>query len=186
MLSFQLQNRTEDLSRLSLPTLSDISHGIVLEMKHVHYYHTPARKALDKLLRATDSCRDWVPEQGPDLIYDTGINRYLVDNGIISPRRIQNIDGARIFAASFYPPAGPVAVAFKHKLTLICEADFNTGRHLLSDKISTEFRATAKLGPKTVLVDLATPHPQCSMKHQLSFRSSIPNALNGWWELSSW
>jgi len=31
--SFQLQNRTEDLSRLSLPTLSEISQGIVvLEM----------------------------------------------------------------------------------------------------------------------------------------------------------
>ncbi len=28
-----------------------------------------------------------------------------------------------------------------------------------------------KLGPKTILVYLATPHPQCSMKHKLSFRS---------------
>ncbi len=46
--SFQLQNRTEDLSRFSLPTLSDITHGIVLEMKHVRYYHTPTRKALNK------------------------------------------------------------------------------------------------------------------------------------------
>ncbi len=56
--SFQLQNRTEDLSRLSLPSLFDISHSLVLEMKHVHYYHTHARKALDKLLRSTDSYHD--------------------------------------------------------------------------------------------------------------------------------
>ncbi len=82
--SFQLQNMTKDLSRLSLPTLSDISHGIVLEMKHVHYYHTPAREALNKLLHATDAYRDWVPEQGPELLYDNRLNRHLGDNGIIS------------------------------------------------------------------------------------------------------
>jgi len=58
VVSFQLQNRTEDLSRLSLPTVSDISHGIVLEMNHLHRYHTPARKALDKLLRSMDFHRD--------------------------------------------------------------------------------------------------------------------------------
>jgi len=67
--SFQLQNRTEDLSRLSLPTLFDISRGIVLEMNQLHRYHTPARKALDKMLHSTDSHHDWVPEQG--LIFST-------------------------------------------------------------------------------------------------------------------
>ena len=86
--SFQLQNRTEDLPRLSLPTLSDISHGIVLEMNHLYRYHTPARKALDKLLRSTDSYHEWIPEKGPELLYDTGLNRHLGNNGIISPGRI--------------------------------------------------------------------------------------------------
>jgi hypothetical protein len=52
--------------------MSNISHGIILEMNQLHRYHTPARKALDKLLRSTDSHRDWVPEQGSDLLYDTG------------------------------------------------------------------------------------------------------------------
>ena len=86
--SFQLQNRTEGLSRLSLPTLSDISHGITLEMNQLHRYHTPTRKALDKLLHSTESYNDWIPEQGPDLLYYTGLNRHLGDNGIISPGRI--------------------------------------------------------------------------------------------------
>ena len=44
----------------------------------------------------------------------------------------------------------------------------------LSDKISTGVRAKTELGPKTLLVYMATPHLQCSMKHQLSFRSNIP------------
>jgi len=56
--SFQLQNRTEDLSRLSLPTLSDISHGITLEMNQLHRHHTLGRKAMDKLLRSTESYND--------------------------------------------------------------------------------------------------------------------------------
>jgi hypothetical protein len=86
--SFQLQKKTEDMSRLSLPTLSDISHGIAMEMNQLHRYHTPARKALDKLLRSTESYHDWIPEQGPDLLYDTGLNRHLGDNGIISPGHV--------------------------------------------------------------------------------------------------
>jgi hypothetical protein len=145
--SFQLHNRTEDLSRLSLPSLSNISHGIVLEMKHVHYYHTLARKALYKLLRCTDSYRDWVPRQEPDLLYDNGLNHHLGDNGIISLGRIHDIDGARIFVASCSHPTGLVAATVKHKFTLICEAGLHAGQLLLSDKISTGFRATAKLGP---------------------------------------
>ena len=92
--SFQLENRTEDLSRLSLPTVSGISHGLVLEMNQLHRYHTPARKALDKLLRSTDFLHDWVPEQGPNLLYDTGLNRHLGENGIISPSRVHDIVGA--------------------------------------------------------------------------------------------
>ena len=82
--SFKLQNIPEDLSRLSLPDLSDITHGVVLEMNQLHRCHTPARKALDTLIRSTDSTQDWVPEQGPELLYDTGLNRHLGDNGIIS------------------------------------------------------------------------------------------------------
>ncbi len=84
VVSFQLQKRAEDLSRLSLPTLSGISQGIALEMHHLHRYHTPARKALEKLLRSTDSYHDWIPDQGPDLLYDTGLNRHLGNHGIIS------------------------------------------------------------------------------------------------------
>jgi hypothetical protein len=86
--SFQPHNRTEDLSRLSLPSLSDISQDIALEMSQLHRYHTPARKALDKLLRSKDSYHDWIPEQGPELLYDTRLNRHLGDNGIISPGRV--------------------------------------------------------------------------------------------------
>jgi hypothetical protein len=153
--SFQLQNRTKDFSRLSLPALSDISHGIVVEMKHVHLYHTPAGKALDKLLRATDSYLDWVSELGPDLIYDTGLNCHLGDHEIIFPRRVKDIDGDRIFVASFYHPVGIVAATVKHTFTLIREADLNTGRLLSSDKITSGVRATAKLGPKTLLTHLA-------------------------------
>ncbi len=108
---FQLQNRTEDLSRLSLPTLSDISHGITLEMNQLHRHHTQARKALDKLLRSTESYNYWVPEQGPDYLYDTGLNRHLGDKGIDTPCRIQDMAGARIFVASFYHPAGLVAAS---------------------------------------------------------------------------
>ena len=88
VVSFQLENITEDLFRLSLPTLSDISHGIVLEMKQLHRYYTPARKALNILLRSTDSLYNWVPEQVHDLLYDTGRNRHLGDNRIISPVRV--------------------------------------------------------------------------------------------------
>ena len=57
-ISFQFQNRTEDLSRLSLSTLSNISHGIALEMNQLYRYHTPSRKAIDKLLRSTESYHD--------------------------------------------------------------------------------------------------------------------------------
>ncbi len=172
--SFQLQNRTEDLSHLSLPTLYDISHGITLEMNQLHRYHTPACKALDKLLRSTESYNDWIPEQGPDLLYDTGLNRHLGDRGIVLPGRIQDIAGARTFVASFYHPAGLVAATIKHKFTLICKAALHTGRLLLSDKISIGTRTMTNLGPKTLLIYLATPHPQCSMKHQPFFRSTIP------------
>jgi len=56
--SFQLKSRTKDHSRITLPTLSDISRCIVLEMDQLHRYRTPARKALDKLLRSTDSYHD--------------------------------------------------------------------------------------------------------------------------------
>jgi len=139
--------------------MSNISHGIILEMNQLHRYHTPARKALDKLLRATDSYRDWVPEQGPDLLYDTGLNRNLGDNGVTSPCRVHGIAGARIFVTSFYHPAGLVAATIKHKFTLICEADLHTGRLHLSDKIQTGVRAKTKLDPKTLLVYMATPYP---------------------------
>jgi len=43
--SFQLQNITEDLSRISLPTLPNISHGIVLEINQLHCYNTHAQGA---------------------------------------------------------------------------------------------------------------------------------------------
>ena len=79
-----------------------------------------------------ESYNDWIPEQGPDLLYDTGLNHHLGDHGIVSPGRIQDIAGARIFIASSYHPAGLVAATIKHKFTLICEADLHTGRLLLS------------------------------------------------------
>jgi hypothetical protein len=143
-------------------------------MNKLHRYHTPSRKALDKLLRSTDSYHDWIPEHGPKLLYDTGLNRHLGNNGIISPGRFQDIVGSRIFVAPFYHPAGLDAATIKHKFTLVCEADLQTGRLLLSDRIPTGVQAKTKLGPKTLLVYPATPHPQCFMKHQLSFRSTIP------------
>ena len=43
----------------------------------------------------------------------------------------------------------------------------------MSDRIPIGIRAKTRLGPKTLLVYLATPHSRCSMKHQLSFRSTI-------------
>ncbi len=91
---FQLQNRTDDLSRLSLPSLLDISYGIDLEMQHFYHHHTPARKALEKFLRAIDTYFEWVPEYGPDLLFDTDLNRNLGERRIISPDRVQDIDGA--------------------------------------------------------------------------------------------
>ena len=59
-----------------------------MEMNQLHGHHTPARKALDKLLRSTESYNDWIPEQGPDLLYDIGLNRRLGDKGIVTPGRI--------------------------------------------------------------------------------------------------
>ena len=57
---------------LFLHTLSDISHGIVLEMNQLHRYHTPARKALDKLLRSTDSLGlSMIGSPNRDLIFST-------------------------------------------------------------------------------------------------------------------
>ncbi len=53
--SFQIQNRTDDLSRLSLPSLFDISRDIDFEMQQFYDHHTPARKTLEKLLRAADT-----------------------------------------------------------------------------------------------------------------------------------
>jgi hypothetical protein len=92
--SFQLQNRTEDFSRLSLTSLLDISCGINLEKQQLYHHHTSARKALEKLLRAADTYSKWVPAQGPDLLYDTGLNRHLGEQKIISPGRSEDIDGA--------------------------------------------------------------------------------------------
>ena len=143
-------------------------------MNRLYRYHTPTRKALDKLFRSTESYPDSIPEQGPELLYDTGLNRHLGNNGIIFPCRVHGIVGARIFVASFYHPVGLVAATIKHKFILICAVDLHTGRLLVSVKIPTGVRAKTKLGPKTLLVYLTTPHPQCSKKHQLSFHSTIP------------
>jgi hypothetical protein len=66
---------------------------------------------------------DWDPEQGHEVLYDTGLNRHLGDNGIISTGRVHDIVGARIFVASFIYPAGLVAATVKHKFSLICETD---------------------------------------------------------------
>ncbi len=97
------------------PLCYDISCGTDLEMHHLHQQHTPARKALENLFRATKTYFEWVPEYGPDLIFDTGLNRQQSDRAIISPGRVHDFDGARSIVASFHHPAGLRADTVKPK-----------------------------------------------------------------------
>jgi len=131
-------------------------------MNQLHRYHTPARKALDKLLRSTDSYHDWIPEQGPELLYDTGLNRHLGDNGVISPSRVQDINGARIFVASFYHLVGLVAATIKHKFTLICEADYILADYSCPTKSQPESEPRPNSAPKHYMFTLPrlTPSAQ--------------------------
>jgi hypothetical protein len=72
-----LQNRTDDLSRLYLSSLFAICCGINLEMQKFYHHHIPARKALEKLVRATNTLSEWVPFNGRDLFFYTGLNCHL-------------------------------------------------------------------------------------------------------------
>ena len=81
----------EDLSRLSLSILEDISRGIDTEMQQLYYAHTPAHKALEKMFRHTDTHYDLIPETGLGLLYNTVLKRHLGSRGIISPCRAHNM-----------------------------------------------------------------------------------------------
>jgi hypothetical protein len=91
--SVHVQNKAEDLFCLALANLKDISRFIDIEMQPFYYAYTLVRKALERLFRHADTHCEWVPNTGPCLLYNSGLNRHLGSRGIIFLGRVQDIEG---------------------------------------------------------------------------------------------
>jgi hypothetical protein len=92
-----------------------------MEMQQAYNSFNRVRIALEKLLRHADTHCNWIPETGHGLLYNTSLNyRHLGTRGIISPGRVQEMEGIRTVVASFHHPAGLVAATVKQKCILIC------------------------------------------------------------------
>ena len=76
------------------------------------------------------------------------LNKHLGAEGVMSPGRVQDPEGAKTIVLSYNTAAGAVATVIKHKFLLTCYTDEHTGRLRLDAALTSCRTARAQHGAK--------------------------------------
>jgi len=147
-----------------------MAEGFTREINTFAHHFSDSRKSLERLLRTAGAYDSWFSYPEQDLNYNLHLTQHLGTNGLLTPGRTPDVEGARTIVGSFLHPAGLVAATLKHKFTLLCERTPETGRLRLAPARPTPGLQT---GPKILLIYYATPYHLCSFQHKLNSTSTI-------------
>ncbi len=159
----QCVNPVKDAARTPLPSIEDLARGVALQLSSVRTPGLQPRQELEVALRATGTLAEWFPPNDDGCVQDMRFNRHLGADGLMTPGRAQDSEGAKTLVVSFRTAAGAVAAISKHRFQIICAKNEDT-RRLKVDFQLTEGHRTASLsGQKTILIYTAIPHPLSSL-----------------------
>ncbi len=94
------------------------------------------RMELEKILRTERTMRQWFPNHKGPRTRDIGINTHLGANGVMTPGRIQDPEGAKTVVVSFKTATGAIVDVQRSTFKIFCFKDVDTGR-LRADTTAT-------------------------------------------------
>jgi hypothetical protein len=98
--------RIRDIIKNPLPPLEEIAKGVSIQLKEVVKHGTQSRRDLDVALRTANTTADWFPDNPIDCEQDLALNSHLGAEGAMSPRRVQDPEGAKTLVVSYKTAAG--------------------------------------------------------------------------------
>ncbi len=130
-------NPIRDIPTSPLPPLEEIAHGMYIQLQDVIQKGTQSRRHLDAAITSADAEAEWYPDNPYECIQSLELNKHLRAEGAMTPRRVQDPEGAKMKTISFHATAGAVAAVVKRRFLLTCYTEEETGRLRLDAALTT-------------------------------------------------
>jgi hypothetical protein len=122
------------------------------------------RKDFLNILQKSSNTKDWFPDHHGPSTRDLRLNTHLGAEGIMTPGRIQDPEGAKTIVVSFKSAVGAITTIQRQTLRFVCYSNTNIGR-LKIDMASTTGgkHNPSLLGRRVMLIYKSHMHPESSL-----------------------
>ena len=173
---FRCTTKTSERRNLPMPALEYISEGISIILNSQLQGRTPLRQA-QKLLRHKTLPTPWFIEGNPTEDIDLGLNTHLGDNGLKTPGRIADTDGATAVIASFRSAVGAAISVLHHRFIIFLYVD-DKKRLCLDKELTAGGTSLHGATQKIALTYVASAFGQSSLPNLK--QEPTPSDRNAW------
>ena len=107
---------------------------------------------LDSALQASGKETDRFPETRENCEQNLCLNKQLGAEGDMSPRRVQDLEGAKSITISYNSPAGAIAAIVNRRFLITCYTEQDTGRLRLDPTLTAGITAGERTSAKKILI----------------------------------
>jgi hypothetical protein len=124
---YQCQKPIPDIRKRPLAPLEELVDGVTLQLAAGLKDGCEPRKAIDRALKEADNTSEWFLRIRGPCHQDLRINKHLGAGGAMTPRRIQDPEGAKTIVVSYKTSAGAAAAVSRQHFKIACSTDPKTG-----------------------------------------------------------
>jgi hypothetical protein len=106
-------NPIRDIITNSLPPLKGIARGVSIQLREVVKHGTQSTRDIDVALRTASIEADMFPDNSMDCEQDLALNAHLGAEEAVSPRRVQDPEGAKNLVLTYTTTAGATSAMIK-------------------------------------------------------------------------
>ena len=159
-----------------MPALDYVSEGITIYLES-NLANKNFTNRLKAPLRQVAQDTTWFHDNHPTDIVNVALNAHMGDNGLKTPGRVEDIDGANVIVASFQTAVGAAITVLSQRIILFFYLDEETQRLCLDRELTAK---RPSLHPQAKKISLTY---EVSMYNQSSLPQSPtgnPQGLNKW------
>jgi hypothetical protein len=132
----QCLNPVKDIAQYQIPQLEEIAHEAAILLNAVTHTGTQHKRDLDASLRAAGTSTVWFPHPDAPCQKNLELNYHLGVDGVMSPGRIQDPEGAKHLVISYQTAAGGIAGIIRNKFPLVTYKDALNGKLKVDEKMT--------------------------------------------------
>jgi hypothetical protein len=123
VVDYHFQNPIADIRKHPLPPLEELVEGATLQLAAGLKGGCEPCKDINRALREANNTNEWFPNNTGPCNQDLIVNEHWGAGGAMTPRRVQDPEGAKTILVSYKTTAGVAAAISMHHFKIVCPAD---------------------------------------------------------------